>query len=76
MIKKKTLKHFGYTSDSLSYDSSKKVIALCDKCGMKRILKFYSYKNLCRYCANIGRKHTEESKRQIKGNYNNINEGE
>ena len=61
----KTLEQFGYTSDSLSYSSNKKVIVICNVCGKERILKFQKYTNLCRSCSHKGKKFSEEHKRKL-----------
>ena len=64
-MKKKHLKKFGYYSTDLSYGSEKRIIAICDNCRGERILVFKAYKNLCRSCAQRGRKHTKETKKKI-----------
>ena len=61
----KTLEQFGYTSDSLSHGSNKKIVAVCNKCGKERILYFQAYRDLCWLCSNNGmkgKKHSKESK--------------
>lgn len=52
----KTLEQFGYTSDSLSYGSGRKIVAVCDGCNKERIVKFQDYRNLCRSCTLKGKK--------------------
>jgi len=51
----KTLEQFGYTSDSLTKGSHKKIIVICNGCGKERILSFYCYKDLCLSCATSGK---------------------
>ena len=46
-----TFRFFGYTSDSLSDGSHKKIIAVCEECGKYRVLKFQAYHDLCHKCA-------------------------
>lgn len=43
---------FGYHSDDLSYGSSKRVVAVCDECGMYRSLTMDKYSDICRNCIN------------------------
>lgn len=72
----KTLKQFGYTSDSLSHGSNKKVVAICNDCGKERVLKFLDYRNLCISCTlknkrvgknnpMYGKKHSKETKKKM-----------
>ena len=76
-----TFRFFGYNSDSLKPKSNKKVIAVCDECGVYRALYFSAYRDLCRKCAvgtlehrerlrklATGRHHTEKTKRKISKN--------
>lgn len=66
---------FGYYSESLSHGSDKKVYAICEGCGNRRIMKFYSYVKThgrCNSCAKSGKNHpmfgkhpTEETKDKI-----------
>ena len=77
---------YGYTSDELSLNSHKGIIAICKDCGNIRLLKFQDYRDLCKSCilkrrnitekqrkivscSQIGRKHTEESKRKMRENH-------
>jgi len=47
----RTLELFGYTSDSLSHASHKKVVAVCDECGEVRFIDYRQYRDRCRGCA-------------------------
>lgn len=60
-----TFKWKGYYSTDLSRGSQKKVWAVCDICGKGRWVKYRNYHALCRSCAQIGKKHTEEHKKKI-----------
>ena len=73
----KTFTEFGYTSNSLSHGSNKKVYAICDDCGKERLVIFQSYKDLCKSCVKkgknnsfYGKHHTEETKQKIRNNLN------
>lgn len=74
-----TFRFFGYTSDSLSYGSGKKVIVMCDGCWLYRSIAFHQYRDLCKSCtmktsatrkkisiANKGRKRSDEVKEQMR----------
>lgn len=61
----KTLELFGYTSDSLSHGSGRKVVAICNKCGKERVLSFRQYRNLCISCTKRGINHTLETRQKI-----------
>jgi hypothetical protein len=69
----RTLELFGYTSDSLTHGSGKKVCAVCDECGEVRILEYKSYRSLCYKCGTprgdnhptYGKKLSDEHKRKI-----------
>lgn len=54
----KTLEQFGYTSDSLSYGSRKRIVAICNGCGKERIVRNRSYRDLCISCCQIGKIHS------------------
>ena len=56
---------FGYYPDELGLYSKKKIFVICDECGINRCVEFKGYKDLCRSCAQKGKKHTEETKRKI-----------
>lgn len=47
----RTLEIYGYTSDSLSHGSHKRVVAVCEGCGKYRVLPFQAYHELCHKCA-------------------------
>ena len=48
---KQTFEMFGYTSDELSPKSGKKVVAICDGCGVQRVAHKYAYCDMCHLCA-------------------------
>lgn len=48
-----TFVQFGYHSAELSHKSGKRVIAVCDICGVIRDVAFYQYRKLCHKCAHI-----------------------
>ena len=57
----KTFELFGYTSDSLSKGSGKKIIVVCDNCGEENLKRFVDYNNakypnLCQSCSSKGEK--------------------
>lgn len=58
----RTMQLYGYTSDELSPHSAKLIIAVCEECGKYRVLKKYSYKDLCKSCSRVGAVRTVESK--------------
>lgn len=60
-----TWKIFGYHSDELSYGSNKPIVAVCDRCYKHRRLSFREYRDFCKSCMQIGRKHTEETKLEM-----------
>lgn len=69
-----TFDTFGYFVEDISSKSSKFIVAVCDKCSNIRIIRRYSYHDLCSSCShkgntsgrgNRGRTHTEETKAQI-----------
>lgn len=47
-----TFEMFGYTSDELKPRSGKKVAAICDECGVCRVIRKSQYRDLCHPCAN------------------------
>ena len=47
----RTLELFGYTSDELSKGSHKRVVAICDDCGVSREVAPRAYRDLCHPCA-------------------------
>ena len=72
----KTFEEFGYMSIELSHGSHKGVWTICDKCGKERLLRFSSYRKLCKSCSmigkyigknnpNYGKHHSEETKIKI-----------
>jgi len=61
----RTLEIYGYTSDSLSRRSEKRVIAVCEDCGKYREIGFGQYRDLCVSCAHKGRHHSEETRKKI-----------
>ena len=48
-----TFKIFGYNTDGLSNGSHKKVVAVCDECGLYRDVCYRDHKELCISCSNI-----------------------
>ena len=61
----KTFKNFGYTSDTLSHGSNKKVLCVCDECGKERLIEYKGYRNLCKSCSRIGKHISEKTKNKI-----------
>jgi hypothetical protein len=66
-----TFDTFGYFAEDISSKSSKFIVAVCDKCSNIRIIRRYSYHDLCLSCShkgntsgrgNRGRTFTEEAK--------------
>ena len=47
----KTFILFGYTSDTLSFGSHKKVWKICDICKEERLIQYRYYINLCLKCS-------------------------
>lgn len=70
-----TFATYGYTSDTLSLQSHKKICVVCDACGKKRVNQFRDYRALCFECTTntlkgenshmYGKHHSEETKRKI-----------
>jgi endogenous inhibitor of DNA gyrase (YacG/DUF329 family) len=61
-MNKKTFQTFGYTSDSLSRGSHKKVVRVCDECGKVDVIMFYNHSqskhpSLCKPCVIKGERH-------------------
>lgn len=55
----RTLQLFGYISTELSKGSKKKIIRICDACGIVSEITYQSYNNaknrdLCKFCSSIG----------------------
>lgn len=51
---------FGYRTDELSKYAKVPVVAVCDKCYEYRVIRYDSYRDLCRRCTQIGKKHSAE----------------
>ena len=47
----RTMQLFEYTSDELSKGSGKKVVAVCEECGIYRCVRKRSYRDLCFICS-------------------------
>ena len=69
----RTLEIYGYTSDTLKPHSNKRVVTVCEGCGKYRDIKFKDYRELCRSCSMIGKRHqnygkhcSEETKEKIR----------
>ena len=73
ILEEETFNRFGYFSGDLSFKSSKKIVAECDKCGKMREIRKDSYRELCVSCSQKGKKLSEEHKRKtgktLKGKY-------
>jgi len=70
----RTLELFGYTSDSLTHGSCKKVVTVCDECGKVRLSQYHQHSALCHRCAITlygvrnpfyGKHHSDESRQKI-----------
>lgn len=57
----RTMQMYGYISIDLADHSSKPVIAVCDECGVYRVVRKQSYRGLCRICVQIGKHHSPET---------------
>ena len=69
--KERTMKEFGYDTNELSKGSGRKIWAICERCKRERVLFFRKYRDLCKSCSILGRKHTEETRqRMIKSKQN------
>ena len=53
----RTMQLFGYTSDELSKGSHKKVVAVCEECGIYRCVRKREYSDLCFTCSRTGENH-------------------
>lgn len=65
-----TLEKYNYTSEDLTFGSNKNVIAVCDECGYSRPVVYSSYvkrntNGICKSCAQMGKKLSEDHKRKI-----------
>lgn len=58
----RTMQLFLYTSDELKTKSSKPIVAVCDECGVYRVVRRQSYRELCRTCAQMGKTWSPESR--------------
>lgn len=47
----RTLELFGYTSNELRPKSAKTIVAVCDDCGVYRLVRKYGYRELCNPCS-------------------------
>ena len=74
-----TFKVFGYNTDRLSRGSHKRVVAMCDECGIYRDVGYRDYRDLCHSCGMkgvligenhpmFGKHHTKESREKISDN--------
>ena len=66
---KKTFEKFGYHISDLGPHSTRRVFAICEKCGKIRTVQFASYRDLCLKCAHndpnvIAKKNTPEARRK------------
>lgn len=64
---------FGYYSDDLYHGSYKPICVLCDICGKGRIVRLYSYRDLCRSCASKKLKHSKETREKMSKNHSGKN---
>ena len=46
----KTFILFGYTSNTLSPSSHKKILCICNECKKERLIEYRQYRNLCHTC--------------------------
>lgn len=65
ILEQETHEAFGYYPSDLSHGSHKKIIAVCDGCGIVRVTSKNRYHSLCKSCVRKGKTHTEEHKRKI-----------
>lgn len=62
----RTLQLYGYYSDELKPKSKKPVVAVCEECGVYRVVRRASYRELCRSCATQNRPPiTMETRRRL-----------
>lgn len=61
-----TFERFGYHSYDLMPMSGKKIIAVCDDCGMSRELCKSQYRAFCRSCTRRGKRHPNYGKKRSK----------
>lgn len=59
----RTMQLFLYTSDELRKWERKPVVAVCEDCGMYRVINYDSYKDLCRRCSLTGENNPMYGKR-------------
>jgi hypothetical protein len=62
---KKTFILFGYTSDTLSHGSNKKVWRICDCCKEEHLIEYKGYRDLCKSCSHIGKHLSKKTKDKI-----------
>lgn len=60
-----TVKRYGYTSDSLAPQSGKPIVAVCDVCGLVRVVRKDGYRELCQKCSCKGRVISDTTRRKI-----------
>ena len=61
----KTFYKFRYYSIDLAPKSSKKIVVICNNCGLERIIRKDSYRDLCKSCVQKGKKLSEKTKNKI-----------
>ena len=64
----RTIKEFGYDPDDFKPKSNKRVWAICEKCGLERLVDFVQYSELCRKCVKFGRIVSEETRQKHREN--------
>lgn len=70
-----TFRFFGYTSDSLSRGSHKKVVIVCDDCGKYRAQGFWVCRDLCTSCSKKGSRNYNYGKHLSEEHRKKISEG-
>ena len=50
-----TFEMFGYYTSDLKPQSHKKIVAICDKCGIIRLIEYRQYVDLCISCVKVGK---------------------
>ena len=87
ILEEETFNNFGYYPQNLKLKSNKRILAKCDGCGKIREISKSAYVELCHSCsmktektkekmkeAQLGRHHTEETKKKISTAKQNMSE--
>jgi len=56
-----TWEFYGYHSDEVSFGSGKPIVAVCEKCGKYRVLRYQEYNDLCKSCVRKGIPRSKET---------------